>query len=232
MGMLADAIRDRRKRHQRRMGFGAATVERQPEMLVGTFGVVDGADLCIASGADDFPAEQAAELELWGAQVDQLTAESVTELKDRGAAFAAFELDGARADALLEEDMDFVLRLHDSDIDESHARALASLRPAAVGLTADFPLSLTAALSLRRVSALVGAPLGMHCPSDVSAADLEVLRDCGVAVVVLGSGVSAEGVAAVKQRVADLPERKQRRDDDAHPLIPTSSNSDQSSDGN
>ena len=221
MGKFADAIRDRRKGGQRRLGFGAASEERQPTMLVGTIGVVEGADFCLALNDDDRAAAESSDTAVWGTRLDALTADNVGEAKERGAAFVSFELDGARADALLDEDMDFVVRLSDPRVDEADARALGSLRPVELAVEVEFPVRLSAILALRRLALLTSAPLGVKCPTDISAGDIEALRDSGVAVFVLDRDVSSDDVAAVKQRIAEIPERKPKRDEDAQPLIPT-----------
>ena len=221
MGKFADAIRDRRKSRQRRLGFGAAAEQKQPSMLVGAIGVVDGADFCLALSEDDIAAAESAEIDVWGTRLDQLTPDQVAGAKERGAAFVSFEIDGARADGLLDEDMDYVVRLADPRIDETDARALGSLRPAEIAVEVEFPVGLSAILDLRRLALFASTPLGVKCPTDASAGDIEALRDSGVAVLVLGPDASAEDVAAVKQRIADLPERKSKRDEDAQPLIPT-----------
>ncbi|MDE2745255.1 MAG: hypothetical protein OXI41_04605 [Chloroflexota bacterium] len=221
MGKFADAIRDRRKSRQRRLGFGAAADEPQATMLVGAIGVVEGADFCLALSEDDIAAVESANVDLWGTRLDALTAESVAQAKERGAAFVSFELDGARADGLLDEDIDFVVRLDDLRLEEADARALGSLRPAEIAVEVEFPVGLGDILNLRRLAMFASAPMGVKCPSDISAGDIEALRDSGVAVLVLGPGATAEEITAVRQRVADLPERKPKRDDGAQPLIPT-----------
>ena len=132
---------------------------------------------------------------------------------------------------MLDEEMDYVVRLPDPRIDEADARALGSLRPAEIAVAVQFPLSLKAVLDIRRLALFASAPLGTVCPSDISAGDIEALRDSGVAVLVLAPGASAEDVVAVKRRIADLPEPKSRRDDDTQALLPTTrASADDSSD--
>ncbi len=221
MGKFAEAIRDRRKSRQRRLGFGAAADPRPPELLLGTIGVVDGADFCLAPTESDAEAAASADV-LWGAQTSVLTPERVAAAKAQGAAFISFTLDDARADAMLDEDMDYVLRLLDVPVDESEARALGSLRPALIEITLrELPLSLRDVIGLRRLSMLAASPLGAICSPDISASDIQALRDSGVAALVLSAGASPDDVTAVHGRIADLPERKTRRDEDAAPLIPT-----------
>ena len=221
MGKFADAIRDRRKSRQRRLGFGAAAEARQPSILVGAIGVVDGADFCLALSDEDASAAESAEVELWGRRLDALTPENVAAARQQGASFVSFTIETARADGLLDEDMDYVLRLNDLRIDEADARAIGSLRPAEIAVEVEFPLSLSAVLGLRRLAMLAATPIGAKCPTDVSPGDIEALRDAGVAVLVLGPDASSDDIAALKQRIVDLPERKSRRDEDAQPLLPT-----------
>ncbi len=221
MGKFADAIRDRRKSRQRPLGFGAVSEERQPSMLVGTIGIVEGADFCLALSESDVSAAESAGVALFGSRLDALTSDGVAGAKQRGASFVSFELDGARADAMLDEEMDYVVRLGDLRIEEADARALGSLRPAEIAIAVEFPVSLNAVLNIRRLALFASAPLGVKCPTDISAGDIEALRDSGVAVFVLDEGASSDDVAAVKQRIIDLPERKPKRDDDVQLLIPT-----------
>lgn len=221
MGKFADAIRDRRKSGQRRLGFGASSEERQPSMLLGTVGMVEGADYCLAMTESDAGAAESAGVSLWGARLIALTPDSVSNAKAHGAAFVSFLLEDARADAMLDQEMDYVVRLIEPRIDEADARALGSLRPAAIAPSVDFPLSLSAVLDLRRLALFASSPLGVICPADVSAGDIEAMRDSGVATLVLAEGASADDVKSVQQRIMDLPERKSNRDEDAQPLIPT-----------
>ena len=197
MGKFADAIRDRRKSRQRRLGFGAAADEPQASMLVGAIGVVEGADFCLALSEDDISAAESADIDIWGTRLEALTPEHVAMAKERGAAFVSFELDDARADGLLDEDMDYVVRLADLRIEEADARALGSLRPAEIAVEVEFPVGLGTILNLRRLAMFASAPMGVKCPNDISAGDIEALRDSGVAVLVLGPNASADDIAAV-----------------------------------
>ena len=64
-----------------------------------------------------------------------------------------------------------------------------------------FLSALNAVLDLRRLALFASAPLGVKCPSDISSGDIEALRDSGVAVLLLGPGVSSEDVALVRERI-------------------------------
>lgn len=221
MGKLTDAIRDRRKRSQRRLGFGAAAEQPQPSMLVGAVGAVPGADIALAISESAIDEVAASDVELWGVRLASLTVDRVQRAKDAGAAYVAFDVDSGMADAALDEDIDYVVRLSDTRIDEPDARALATLRPTVIAPQVSFPLSLRSALDLRRLSLLTSSPLGAICPSDISAGDLQALRDAGVAAILIEAGATAEDVSSVRQLVAGLPEHKSKRDDDAQPMLPT-----------
>ena len=222
MGKLADALKERRQSRQRRLGFGAPAQERPPQMLLGTVGVVDGADFCLALTESEAAAAAESDAALWGARLVVLTPESAATAKAAGASFVSFVLDDARADAMLDEEIDYIVRLLDVGFDESAARALGSLQPAMIGLEAlDLPLSVTDIIQLRRLAMFAAAPICVTTPSHISAGDIQALRDSGAAALLLAEGATAEDAAAVKQRIADLPERKSRRDDEARPLIPT-----------
>ncbi len=221
MGKLVDAIRDRRKGRQRRMGFGEAVEEKRPSMLVGAFGYVEGADFCVALREADATALESARVDLWGERVIALTRKRVAGAKERGASFVAFELDGSQADAMLDDELDYVVRLRDRRMDEGEARALGSMRPAVIAVEVEFPLSLASTLELRRLAMLSMSPLGVLSPPDVSVGDIDALHEAGVAVLLLVEGAGEDDIVAVRQRVLDLPERKPRRDEGIQPLIPT-----------
>ncbi len=205
------------------MGFGAVAHETRPSMLVGTVGAVAGGDFCVAISEAEAQAAESAELDFWGARLVVLTEETVAQAKERGAAFVAFTIEDARADGLLDDEIDYVVRLPYSRIEESDARALGSLRPAVVAASINFPLSVSGVLEIRRLAALTMAPIGVMCPANVSVGEIHAMRDSGVAALVLIDGASDEDVARVKQAIIDLPERSTRRDEDPQPLIPTMS---------
>lgn len=219
MGKFEDAIRDRRKTRQRRLGFGAATEGQGPSILVGSLGAVEGADFFVLLEGD----ETSVEIEpgqLWGMRVAAATLDRVIAAREAGAAFATIWLEYSRAEALLDEQMDYVIRVPQTRLEDSDARALAGLRPTLVSPNVEFPLRMRGLLELRRIGILTGSAMGITVPPDISAQDLELLRDSGVVTILL-EHASAEEIAAVKERVADLPEHKTQRDEDLQPLLPT-----------
>ena len=123
----------------------------------------------------------------------------------RGASHASCTLDEVSADVALDSEFDIVVRLLDTDFDEATLQALARFGPAAISPAPQFPLSLREAVNLHRLGALTGVPLAILCPIDVSAVDLQVMRDAGLGCMLLSRGATASDVARVQQRIAELP---------------------------
>lgn len=215
MGKLADAIRQRRRRSQRRLGFGAAQEGGGRTMLIATAGEVAGAEICLLDAPDEGAAA------LWGLNADGLDADARQAAAEQGAAFlvvGSTSADGAAL--LLERGVDLVLRL-DADHTDDELAAFATLRPTlAVAPNPDFPLSVSAVAGLRRIVSRVGAPLGVMISEEVSDADLELLRDSGVAAPMLPLGATADDVKALAERLEALPERKPDARTDAPALVP------------
>ena len=190
MGKLADAIKQRRRRRQRPLGFGAAREEQRRTQLIAAPGPLPEADICLVESADD--AAACGETALWGVPADGLDAEARKAAAEAGAAFIA--VSSTEADAsklLLEPGVDLVLRL-DAEHSDEELDALATLRQSlTVVPDPEFPLSVPAVAGLRRIATRIGAPLGAMLGEDVSEADLELLRDSAVAGLMLPPGASA-----------------------------------------
>ncbi len=207
MGKLADAIDARRDESRQRREARANEQEHVPEVLVGTIGFVPGADHCIAFNDTDLTEIEQADVPLWGIRFTVLTADRVRMAKSRGASYASCTIDEVQAEVALDSDFDIVVRLLDTDMDEANLRALARFGPAAISPAPQFPLSLRDAANLHRLDMLTGIPLAILCPIDVSSSDLEILRDAGLGCMLLSRGATPDDVAAVKQRIAELPAR-------------------------
>lgn len=207
MGQLANAINARRRQQQRAIGAPSAEQERQSEVLVGTIGLVAGADHCIAFNETDLAEIEQGDVPIRGIRFTVLTADRLRMARSRGASYASCTLDEVQANVALEPELDIVVRLLDTDMDETTLQALARFAPAAISPTPQFPLSLRDAVNLHRLGAVTGIPLAILCPIDVSAGDLEIMRDAGLGCMLLSRGATPDDVAAVKQRIIDLPPR-------------------------
>ena len=148
---------------------------------------------------------------LCGLEVDSLDAETVQAAQEVGLAFIAFRPGRARADAFANAEIDFVLRLDSRLPERDEVRMMAALRPILVTLPEpDLPLSLMDVLRARRVAVMLDAPFAVQIPADISSGDLQVLRDSGLAAVILDPTTPQE-VAELRERIIALPEPNRRR---------------------
>jgi hypothetical protein len=228
MNQLTERIRQARRRGGRRLGFGVTEEQRASHgLLVAAAGVaVEGVDLAILKGCPDHPANaaavtaaRAAGAAIVGIETSPLGRAEAEAAQAAGAAFVVYDPDTALADALLVEKLDYVLRLPDREIEDSELRAVGTLRPALVIVPAvSDPLPVRALIELRRLGLSVGAPIAVQVPVDASRDLLEVLRECGVVVLVVADA-DAEAVAGLLARIDDLPLTPRRRDDEMGPIV-------------
>ena len=207
MGILADAINGRRQTGQRVSEATNGEPAGEPDVLVGTIGFVPGADHCIAFNETDVAEIEQGDVPVWGIRFTVLTEERIAMARSRGASYASCTIDEVQAGVALDPDLDLVVRLLDTDMDEATLRALARFSPAAISPAPQFPLSLRDAVNMHRLGMLTGVPLAVLCPIDVSTTDLKILRDAGLGCMLLDRGATPADVASVKQRIAALPAR-------------------------
>jgi len=151
---------------------------------------------------------------LSGAQRD-----AVAALRAAGADFIVLDLDSAMADALLEENVGSVLVL-DAQADETTLRLAGGLGlDAIVTAVPDGPFTLARALELRRLSGISRTPLLAAARADAGASTLQVMRDSGVMGVIVRAG-DIPSLGALRERIAALPSRGQRREERAEALLP------------
>jgi len=175
-----------------------------------------------------------------GLLVPSVSAETVAGLKQAGIDFLAFEDDSAGADVLLDTEMGYVLVLA-GDPSDSLLRAMADFPLDALWLN-DWhsPLTVRSQLELRRICLLARTPLLVPVRSEISAGDLECLRDTGVV------GVAVDGrehgtwdrLAALRQAIDGLrPPRLRRREErpdavlPARQLVPASADEEEEEEG-
>ncbi len=213
MNKLSERLRHARRRG-RRLGFGVAGAAQAAErgLLIASRGPDPaGADLAVLPDAAAVADSDA----LAGVELSPLTPAGAEAAEAAEAAFVVYDPDDADAAALLRVKLDYVLRLPARPIEDSELRAVASLRPALVIAPAVAePMPVAGLIALRRIGLSVGAPLAVPVPATAGANLLEVLRDSGVAVLLLESP-SADDVAALRARIAGLPVRPRRRDEDS-----------------
>ncbi len=217
--MPSDRIRRGNQRQAARpLGFRAAKEPPPPSILIATRGPVEGHDICIFSKPPRY--RITVDRPLCGLEVDSLTAELTQAAQEAGLAFVAFRPQRSRADAIANADIDFVLQLDDRLPEREDALALATLRPILAILPApDLPLSLRDLLAARRLAVMLDAPIALQAPADISSGDLEVLRDSGLAVIILDPA-SPEDVASLRERIVALPEPRRRTSPELRASIP------------
>ena len=130
-----------------------------------------------------------------------------------------FDPNQASATALLDEEVGYVLVLP-RDLDEGDVRALEAFQLDAVDVgTVDGGLTVRRQIELRRVFAQTRKPLWAKVRGDISALELQALRDTNVVVV---AADKAEDVERLRDTIDALPPRARRRDSDDRPtpLVP------------
>ena len=217
--MPSDRIRRGNQRQAARpLGFRAAKEPPPPSILIATRGPVEGHDICIFNKPPRY--RITVDRPLCGLEVDSLTAELTQAAQEAGLAFVAFRPHRSRADAIANADIDFVLQLDDRLPEREDALALAMLRPILAILPApDLPLSLRDLLAARRLAVMLDAPIALQAPADISSGDLEVLRDSGLAVIILDPA-TPEDVASLRERIVALPEPRRRTSPELRASIP------------
>ena len=217
--MPSDRIRRGNQRQPARpLGFRAAKEPPPPSVLIATRGPVEGHDVCIFSKP---PRHRiTVDRPLCGLEVDSLTAELTQAAQEAGLAFIAFRPQQSRADAIAGADIDFVLQLDNRLPEREDALALAMLRPIlAILPEPEWPLSLRDLLAARRVAVMLDAPFALQAPADISSGDLQVLRDSGLAVIILDPA-TPEDVASLRERIIALPEPRRRNSAELRASIP------------
>ncbi|MBI1886253.1 MAG: hypothetical protein HYS09_08095 [Chloroflexi bacterium] len=158
---------------------------------------------------------------LWGALVPEARADTVGRLKEAGADFLAFAPEGTGADVLLDEQLGFVLAVN-SDLSDAALRVLEGLPLDALLLPRlDSPLTVRRQLDLRRLYLLSRTPLLVEVPPDVEASQLRVLRESGVAGVVVDGKSGWNRLQSVRAAIDGLPPGRGRpREERAEAILP------------
>jgi hypothetical protein len=126
------------------------------------------------------------------------------------------------AAALLDEEVGFVLAIED-DATDTFLRILESMPfDALFAGELSQPFTLRRQLELRRISGFAHKPLLLRVQEMLSAEDLECLRDSGVAaVLVQAEARSARRLTALREAIAAMRPRRNRRDRDSTAVLPS-----------
>ncbi len=225
MSKLADAIRRSQRIEASPMGFGTARPTAKPSMLVG-FLCADtaieaardaGADLILVDARDrQIDGSEASRLRSGAGDValgvwsPVTNGDTAKQLHEGGVDFLVLDPESTPAAALLDDDLGYVLELG-AVPEELFLRSLEPLSFEALYMgDISTPLTVARQIELSRIRMLAGKPLLCNTAPDLSKEDLQCLRAAGVLVLLTDS---LEGLAYLKETVASLPQRKQRRDD-------------------
>jgi hypothetical protein len=181
-----------------------------------------GADVVIIDGGDEGKIKEFAKKApnvLLGVRPQKSERENITSLKQAGADFVVLEADSGLAEALLEENVGFVLASR-GEPEDTRLRLLGDLGlDAVIATVPDGTLTIERLLELRRVSALSRTPLLVEVPADAEASRLQALRESGVAGVIV-DGSSVGKLVKLLETIASLPARGRRREERGDAMLP------------
>lgn len=225
MSRLSDAIRRVQRTEAARMGFGPARAAPKATMLVGVLAPAaavapagdKGADVAIIDGREtDLSVDEVKRARLavgeapLGAWLGEVSRDAAAEMTKAGLDFIVVSPQSTPAEALLVEDLGFVLMLPESP-EELFLRSLEALSLDALWLArVPSPLNVAGQLELNKIGLLARRPLVSEVAATASKSDLECLRAAGVVLLVLGPG---DGVDRLKETVMSLPGRRLRREE-------------------
>ena len=227
MSKLSKQIRAPGRAEPAPLGFTSITSQvRQNSLLCGVrLRDPAAAAGAAAKGADFVILEDVARSKVKGvAKVDasvgvagDFDSDTLEALAKAGVDFVVLAGPGADAAPLVDESLGHVMVL-DSELDDTYLRLLGDLGLDALLVAApEAPLTVERLLAVRRLSALARTPLLANARPDIDEKSLELLRDSGVAGIVLDD---AGKLAALKKRIAALPPRGRRKEDHSDAVIP------------
>ena len=223
------------------IGFGAASrAEKLPSMgLLGRLSdrakALRGASVLAKIGAEGALIEgideeadvnelaQALKDVPWGRRVHELNAEQVSGYRGEGCDFLVFEPEKVLLDSLGDEDTAYVLCLR-PDVDEGYLRGVEGLPIDAVLLDTDGmhpPLTLQHLTTISSVRSMFSKYLLLQIHGDLTARELEGLRDIGVdGLVVDVSAFSVKKLEGLRDRLLSLPRRQPDRASKRSAVLP------------
>jgi hypothetical protein len=140
----------------------------------------------------------------------------VTRLREAGADFFVLSEDAA-ASALMEEEVSYILDVPGEPTD-TDLRALESLQLEAIlAPPVDASLTIRRSIGLRRFVAFARKPLMLPVSADIEGPELEALRELNVMLLLAPAAVAAQ----LREKVAGLPPRRQRRGEGGNVGVPS-----------
>lgn len=217
------------------IGFGPVNREKPKALLLAALapdagaarGLLNaGADVAIACATDSQGVRSVIEglsggKATAGAWVSAIDAAGAEALRSAGCDFVISTIEGTAAAAVDPDRMGVVVAV-EGGLDDSTLRAMAPL-----GLDGLFVerspgnMNLAAQLELVRLATLSGTPLLVTASAAITVDELRVLRDSGVAAIVLPENVTPADITAVTERLRAVPARKPKREGQEIALVPS-----------
>ncbi|HEV8574430.1 MAG TPA: hypothetical protein VGR43_06945 [Dehalococcoidia bacterium] len=235
MSKLADAIKRAGRTIPAPLGFAAkAAPAAAPTLLClvrlasneankAEEAVKKGADAVIIDGGDAGRVKEFAKKAagaLLGARPQDGERESVSSLQQAGADFVVLDAESGMAEALLEDNVGFVLVSREQG-EDTRLRLLGDLNlDALISPAPDENLTIERLLELRRVSMLSRTPLLVEVAADADASRLQALRESGVAGVII-DGSSLGKLAKLRETIASMPKRGHKREERGDATVPS-----------
>ena len=216
------------------VGFARAIQEKPRAMLLGAIaadasaakkGLDSGADVIIIRAANAAAAAKAiagvgSTKACIGAQVPALDDTGAEALRKAGCDFVISPLESTSSTAVDSERMGHVVALPEA-IDDTTLRSLGPL--GLDGLFVDHldgTLTLASQINMVRLASFASTPLIGTVDVKSPVAELRVLRDSGVAVVVAPEGASAADLGTLAEALKSVPPKKSRREGADIAMIP------------
>lgn len=219
MSQLQKKIARMQRREGTSMGFGAAVREQPRAMLLaavandvkeGRKAIEAGADVVLLAAATPAAAVSAVEafaadkttVGVWTSALDEAGAEALSKA---GCDFVVSSLEGTASAAVDTERMGQLVAANEA-MDDTTLRSLAPL--GLDGLFVERPagaMTLAQQLGLVRISSFASSQLMATIDAAATVSDLRVLRDSGVATVVVLAGTSAEQIKKVVDALKAVP---------------------------
>ena len=159
----------------------------------------------------------------WGVKTADLDDKTADGLVQKGCDFFLIDAANASVESAKDDRADLILSIP-ADASDGFLRALEDLPIGAtfISLNANGPLTLQSLIDVASMRTMFDKYLLVQAPSDLSAKELEALRDVGVDAVVVDVGsASEESLKTMKQRLLELPRQRKPRSERASAVIPS-----------
>ena len=153
---------------------------------------------------------------LWGARVGSASEDDAAALKDAGCDFIVFDAEDTAAAVLNDDALGKIIAVSfdDPDFDEDAAKAIRSVDIDCALLTPPdglLPLTVQKLLSIQSMRATVRKRSILTAPAETGNAELETLRNAGIAAIAVSLADAGDGIRRIKEDIASLPRRTPQR---------------------